>query len=68
MATTLTLPSVRFVAQVNTGAPEAKANYKALAQRNALALEECPWHDAAGDAVRPSDGRRAEGRPQNVFA
>ena len=54
MATTLTLPSVRFVAQVNTGAPEAKANYKALAQRNALALEECPWHDDAGDAVRPS--------------
>ena len=53
MATILTLPSVRFVAQVNTGAPEAKANYKALAQRNALALEECLW-SAAGDAVRPS--------------
>lgn len=54
MATTLTLPSTRFTAQVNTGSPEAKANYKALAQRNALALEECPWADAASDAAKPS--------------
>ena len=54
MATTLTLPSTRFTAQVNTGSPEAKANYKALAQRNALALEECPWSDAASDAAKPS--------------
>lgn len=54
MATTLTLPSTRFTAQVNTGSPEAKANYKALAQRNALTLEECPWADAASDAAKPS--------------
>ncbi|MBR2837423.1 MAG: hypothetical protein IKE55_01425 [Kiritimatiellae bacterium] len=54
MSTTLTLPSVRFTAQVNTGAPEAKANYKALAQRNAIALEGCPWREAAADTIKPS--------------
>ena len=54
MATTLTLPATRFVAQVNSGAPEAKANYKALAQRNALELEGCPWLDAASATACPS--------------
>ena len=54
MATKLTLPSRRFVARVNTGTPEAKANYKALAQRNALALEECPWGEVTDEAVKPS--------------
>ena len=54
MATVMTLPSRRFVARVNTGSPEAKANYKALAQRNALALEECPWSEVADEAVKPS--------------
>lgn len=54
MATTLTLPYRRFAARVNTGSPEAKANYKALAQRNALALEECPWGEAADETSKPS--------------
>ena len=51
MATTLTLPYKRFTAQVNTGAPEAKANYKALAQRNAVAMESCQWSAASDDAA-----------------
>ena len=51
MATTLTLPYKRFTAQVNTGAPEAKANYKALAQRNAIAMESCQWSAASDDAA-----------------
>lgn len=54
MATTHMLPYSRFVAQVNTGTPEAKANYKALAQRNALALEDCPWREVSDEAVKPS--------------
>ena len=54
MATTITLPFRRFVARVDTGSPEAKASYKALAQRNALALEECPWGEATGKTVKAS--------------
>ena len=52
--TTLTLPFRRTVAQANTGSPEAKANYKALAQRNALALEECPWQEFDDKGVKAS--------------
>lgn len=54
MATTHMLPYSRFVAQVNTGTPEAKANYKALAQRNALAIQECPWREVTDETVKPS--------------
>ena len=50
MATTLKLPFVRFVAQVNTAPAEPKANYQALAGRNALALQKCEWREAAKSA------------------
>ena len=50
MATTLKLPFVRFVAQVNTAPAEPKANYQALAARNALALQSCEWREAAKSA------------------
>ena len=47
MATTLKLPFTRFVAQVNTAPAEPKANYQALAARNALALQACEWREAS---------------------
>ena len=50
MATTLKLPFTRFVAQVNTAPAEPKANYQALAARNALALQSCEWSEAAKSA------------------
>ena len=48
MATELILPATRFVAQVNSGSPAPKTNYKALAERNAKALEECRWENTVG--------------------
>ena len=50
MATTLKLPFARFAAQVDTAPAEPKANYQALAARNALALQACGWREAANTA------------------
>ena len=50
MATTLKLPFARFVAQVNTAPAEPKANYLALAAKNAIALQKCEWREAAKSA------------------
>ena len=50
MATKLRLPFTRFVAQVNTAPAEPKANYKALAARNHVALQKCEWRQAARSA------------------
>lgn len=50
MATTLKLPFTRFVAQVNTAPAQPKANYQALAARNAIALQSCEWREAAKSA------------------
>lgn len=45
MAATLKLPFARFIAQTSSAPAQPKATYKALASRNALALQSCEWRD-----------------------
>ena len=45
--TTLKLPYKRFIAQVSTGAPRSKSTYLALMAENLVALQACPWREAA---------------------